>query len=104
MLRKYIFYLFNFLIIIAPLVLFLLPINFFDAGKSICLSKTLAGIECYACGMTRAVMHMIHFDFKGAWEFNKLSFIVLPMLVPIWMKSIYNVRGKKMPGLLGKII
>ena len=61
-------------------------------------------MECYACGMTRAVMHMVHLDFKGAWEFNKLSFIVVPMLFPMWLKAIYSIQGKKMPGLLGKLV
>ena len=82
----------------------LLPKNYFDTGQSICLSKLLAGMECYACGMTRAVMHMVHLDFKGAWEFNKLSFIVVPMLFPMWLKAIYSIQGKKTPGLLGKLV
>ena len=104
MIRKSIFYLSNFIIIITPFVLMLLPKNYFDTGQSICLSKLLAGMECYACGMTRAVMHMVHLDFKGAWEFNKLSFIVVPMLFPMWLKAIYSIQGKKMPGLLGKLV
>ena len=103
-LRKIIFYIRNVITIIAPFILILLPKDFFDNGTSICLSKTFANIECYACGMTRAVMHFIHFDFVGAWEFNKLSFIVVPMLFPLWMKSVFEIQGKKMPGLLGKIV
>lgn len=45
-----------------------------------CLSKVLAGMECYGCGMTRAIMHLIHLDFTEAYQYNKLSFIVLPLL------------------------
>ena len=45
-----------------------------------CLSKVLAGIECYGCGMTRAIMHLIHLDFKEAYQYNKLSFVVFPVL------------------------
>ncbi len=87
----------------SPIVLMLLPVNFFDNGESICLSKLLAGIECYACGLTRATMHFIHFDFQKAWEFNKLSFIVVPMLFPLWLKAFYEIQGKSLPGLLGKL-
>ncbi|MAJ07174.1 MAG: hypothetical protein CL827_10010 [Crocinitomicaceae bacterium] len=53
-------------LLIFPLVLFILPSNFFDEGESVCLSVTLFNMECYGCGMTRAVMHFIHFDFIKA--------------------------------------
>lgn len=43
-------------------------------------------MECYGCGMTRATMHLIHFDFQEAWVFNKLSFIALPLLIMFWVK------------------
>lgn len=102
---KYLFALvFNLLIVVSPLVLVLLPVDFFDTGESICLSKLLAGIECYGCGMTRGIMHLIHLDFSGAWQFNKLSFIVLPMLFPIWLKSLYQLLGKKLPIYLDKLM
>jgi len=88
---------------IAPLVLLLLPATFFDTGDSVCLSKMLLNTECYACGMTRATMHFIHFDFQKAWEFNKLSFLVVPLLFPLWLKAFYEIRGKSLPGILGKL-
>jgi hypothetical protein len=102
---RYLFTLaFNLVIVVSPLVLVLLPVNYFDVGKSICLSKMLAGVECYACGMTRGIMHLIHLDFSGAWQFNKLSFIVLPMLFPLWLKSLYQILGKKLPAILDKLM
>jgi len=103
MFRKLFFYTSNVVIIVAPIVLLFLPATFFDKGESVCLSVQLANIQCYACGMTKAVMHFIHFDFVGAWGFNKLSFIVVPMLVPMWVKSIYDIQGKKMPGIIGRL-
>ena len=101
--RQIFFYTTNGITIIAPVVLLLMPIDFFDKGESLCLSKQLAGISCYACGMTKAVMHFVHFDFLGAWNFNQLSFIVVPMLFPLWLKSIYEIQGKQLPGLLGRL-
>jgi hypothetical protein len=73
--------------LLVPLILLLLPANFFDKGQSLCLSKLLAGVECYGCGMTRAIMHLIHFDFKGAYEFNKLAFISFPVLSFLWLQG-----------------
>ena len=103
MLRKAVFYTRVWVTILAPFVLFMLPATFFDKGESLCLSVNLAGIECYACGMTKAVMHFIHFEFQKAWEFNKLSFIVVPLLFPLWIKAFYELNGKQMPGLIGKL-
>ena len=103
MLKKTVFYSRIIITMVTPLVLILLPSDFFDKGESICLSKTLAGMDCYACGLTRATMHFVHFEFQKAWEFNKLSFIVIPMLFPLWLKSFYEIRGKSLPGLLGKL-
>lgn len=103
MLRKAVFYTRVWVTILAPIVLLILPVDFFDKGESVCLSKSLAGIECYACGMTRATMHFIHFDFEAAWAFNKLSFIVVPLLFPLWLKAVYEARGKQLPGILGKL-
>lgn len=70
--------------VLLPLVLLLLPADYFDQGQSLCLSKLLAGIECYGCGMTRAIMHLIHLDFRAAAGFNKLCFIVFPVLSLLW--------------------
>jgi len=103
MLRKIVFYSRIIITMVTPFVLILLPSDYFDKGDSICLSKMLAGMECYACGLTKATMHFVHFEFQKAWEFNKLSFIVVPMLFPLWLKAFYEIRGKKLPGLLGKL-
>jgi len=89
-------------VVTAPFILLLLPVDYFDTGDSICLSKVLAGIECYGCGMTRAVMHFVHFDFAGAWMFNKLSFLVVPMLFPLWVKSLLIVLNKPLPRFMVK--
>jgi hypothetical protein len=102
--RKFIFYSIHLSTIVAPFILFFLPADFFDKGESICLSVKLAGIECYACGLTKATMHFIHFEFEQAWNFNKLSFIVVPMLSPLWVKSIYDIQGKRLPGKLGNLM
>jgi Protein of unknown function (DUF2752) len=103
MLKKIVFYSRTVITIITPFILLLLPASYFDKGKSVCLSKLLSGYECYACGLTRATMHFIHFDFTKAWEYNKLVFIVVPLLFPLWIKSIYEIQGKTMPGLIGRL-
>jgi len=72
------------LLILIPITLLILPVNFFYNGKSVCLSVMLLDIECYGCGITRAIMHLIHFDLEEALYYNSLSFIVLPILIYTW--------------------
>ena len=103
MLKKIVFYTRTSITIVMPFILLILPSTFFDKGESVCLSKSLTGYECYACGLTKATMHFIHFEFQEAWAFNKLSFIVVPLLFPLWLKAFYELRGKSLPGMLGKL-
>jgi len=80
-------------LLILAMVLVLLPADFFDGGPAICLSRVLLDMECYACGMTRACMRIIHFEFREAWAFNPLAFAVFPLLAWVWVRELfYAVR------------
>ncbi len=68
-----------------------LPADHFDEGESICISVLLANTECYACGMTRGIQHLIHGDFTRAWEYNKLAFIVLPLSIFMIGNSLFKL-------------
>ncbi|MFM2360287.1 MAG: hypothetical protein RLY16_2280 [Bacteroidota bacterium] len=77
-------------LILIPIILLLLPATFFDNGKTICLSQLLANTECYACGLTRGIQHLIHFDFEEAYAYNMGSFIVFPLIGFLWIKWIID--------------
>ncbi len=84
-------------LLILSIVLLLLPKDYFDSGQSVCLSVVLFNLECYGCGMTRAIQHLIHFDFSAAYAFNKLSFIVFPLLVGmIVYEFVKFIRSEKL--------
>ncbi len=74
----------------VPIVLLCLPANFFDNGQSLCISKLLFSMECYACGLTRACMHLIHFEFEEAFAYNMGSFISFPVLATYWGVLFYK--------------
>jgi len=80
-------------------VLLILPADFFDDGESMCLSVILLDTECPACGMTRAIQHLLHFNFETASQYNKLAFIVLPILIVVWVievrKSYLSLKANK---------
>lgn len=84
------------IIVILPIALWVLPVSYFDTGESLCLSKQLLDMECYGCGMTRGIMHLMHGDILGAWMFNKLSFFVLPLLAFLWLRNLarlFNIKS-----------
>jgi len=83
------------LLILAFAYLLYLPANYFDEGQSICLSVVLLDTQCYGCGMTRGIQHLIHGEFSAAWEFNKLSFIVFPLASFLFSFEIYKVLTAK---------
>lgn len=77
-----------------PLVLILLPKTYFDHGRVKCVSVMLFDKECIGCGITRAIQRLIHFDFAGAAQFNKLSFVVLPLLILLWWMEVRKTYRK----------
>jgi hypothetical protein len=78
-----------------PLFLLALPSSYFDnTGYDICLSKILFNKECLGCGITRAVMHFIHFEFAIAFSFNKLVIFVIPFLIYLWIDAILFLINK----------
>lgn len=79
-------------LILIPIVLLVLPSNYFDNGQSVCVSVLLFDQECYGCGMTRGIQHLLHLDFLTAYEFNKLSLIVLPLLVYLWFNELKRIK------------
>ena len=70
-----------------PILLYSYPKSLFDNGIELCLSKNLFGKECIGCGMTRAIIEVLHFDFKDAYALNRLVVIVFPILAYIWLKA-----------------
>jgi hypothetical protein len=44
--------------------------------------------------MTRACMHLIHLDLAGALGYNKLAFIVLPILCFLLIKDFLDTLSK----------
>lgn len=49
-----------------------------------CIFKSITGIFCSACGMTRAFIHILHFDFFGATYYNILS-------IPFFLFMFYSL-------------
>jgi hypothetical protein len=72
-------------IIATPFYLLFLPADFFNDGAVVCPSKRFLDIECLGCGLTRGIMHLMHFQFEAAWQYNMLSFPVFIALCILWL-------------------
>jgi hypothetical protein len=73
-----------------PIFLYLVPLDWLNKQHSICLIKNIFGIECFGCGISRAIISAIQFDFTNAYMFNHLVIIVLPIFIYVWLKMIIN--------------
>ncbi|SRR6056297_599048 len=85
---------------IFSIVLLFLPPDYFDSGQSICVSVLLFDIQCYACGLTRAIQHLIHFEFQEAFALNRLVVIVFPLIVYLVLFETFKVY-KEYKGISG---
>lgn len=77
--------------ILLPFILYAIPLDNILNGESICLWKQCFGIECWGCGITRAIFLALHGYFIEAWKYNKLYVVVMPLLMYIWLHNTYNL-------------
>jgi hypothetical protein len=88
----------NIVIAAAPLLLFFLPIGWLQGEHTLCLFTNIFGVECWGCGITRAVVSAVQLHWRDAWEYNRLIVIVFPLLVYVWARTViklWRMFGKK---------
>ena len=72
-------------LVLSPLVLRLLPADFFDDGPSLCPSKRFLDLECPGCGLTRGTQHFLHGEWEVALDYNPLVIVMVPLLGMVWL-------------------
>ncbi len=84
--------------IIFNLMLLILLYNISISSKmldNICLIKHFIGNNCWNCGMTRAFLSILHFDFNKAYEFNHNGLVVFPLTIGVYLYSWYKYIFRK---------
>ena len=61
-----------------------------------CPFKSLTGIPCPGCGMTRAMLSITKGDFRGAFGYNPFSFFLLFMVV---FSVVPGRQAEKLPSI-----
>ena len=75
-----------FVIIAIAAVVFYVVMSMLDAT---CLVKYFTGVSCPGCGMTRACLSALRFDFSAAFYYHPLWIVMLPLaalLIFLWVK------------------
>jgi hypothetical protein len=66
-----------------------------------CPFRSVTGLWCPGCGLTRATHHLLHGDVLGALRFNALTPIVLTLIAVLWVDWYARSIGKR--PMLGRI-
>lgn len=93
--------------LLLPILLLILPEQFFDHGPALCLSRVLFDQECPGCGMTRACMRLAHGNWADAALFNRLAYIVFPLLCILYLAEWTKLSarlGLPVPGHVVRLI
>ena len=54
-----------------------------------CLWKSFFGVECPGCGVTSSIIEIFKGNLQFAWEINKLTFLVFPLLLFYGIKEFF---------------
>jgi len=78
-------------VISIPVVLFFIPMAWLEGAGTICLFKNIFGVECWGCGITRAIVSMAQLEPKKAIEYNWAVVIVFPIFCWVWIKWVIKI-------------
>jgi len=74
-----------------PIILFNIPYNALPTNTSICFFKYFLGITCPGCGITRAFLSVLHFEFIKAINLNFSIIIIFPIFSYYWFRYIIKI-------------
>lgn len=57
-----------------------------------CLFTLIFDINCWGCGLTRAFIELLRFDFKLAWSYNPIIFLLIPATFYYVIKDYANYK------------
>jgi hypothetical protein len=76
------------LLIAAPLSIALVSPAWVNAGPALCPHKLFTGADCMGCGLTRAMVALLHGHPSEAFAYNKGIVVAAPVLAFFWLKEL----------------
>lgn len=67
--------------VLVLLLLAIVPLETIERFPAFCPFKRFLGIECYGCGMTRALCALLHGQAHIALQYNRGVLLAFPLLV-----------------------
>lgn len=58
---------------LLPLMMYLVPLDWLARQETLCLYHAITGEFCVGCGISKALVAMVQFEFQRAWSFNRLK-------------------------------
>ncbi|MBQ3583692.1 MAG: DUF2752 domain-containing protein [Lachnospiraceae bacterium] len=55
-----------------------------------CMFRLVTGYQCPGCGISRMCMALMKLDFKAAYQYNPLLFLISPVLIIVFAYQIYR--------------
>ncbi len=55
-----------------------------------CIFYRITGLQCPGCGVTRMCLAIMRLDFKSAYHYNRLLFMISPIIIIIIAQQIYR--------------
>lgn len=93
----------KFLLLLFLGITYLVLVDIFHIGF-VCVFHEITGLECPGCGITRCILSIFKGNFKEAFHYNMLVFMLLPFAIIYSIYVSYNyIRGKKYAKINGKI-
>ena len=86
------------ILLLIPIAVFLIPVEGVEANPAPCLYRIFLKKECIGCGITRAMLNVMHLNFERAIHYNKLVVIVFPLITVIYG----SIMLKEITGLFGR--
>jgi len=81
-------------VLIFNFILIIVLLNIPRDNLELCLFKQITGNSCWNCGMTRAFLSILHFEFAIAINYNWKVVIVFPLTITIYLYSLYKYIAK----------
>lgn len=80
------FVILNFILL---MILYVIPIES-PFLQNICIIKKITGNQCWNCGMTRAFLSVLHFNFELAYRYNARVIVVFPITIVLYLYHWYQ--------------